>query len=289
MPSKTVLLATVGGQPQVVTFALDALLARQETVDEVLVLHLMANESRDAIVKLRQEFVNHKYAGHHCQFRAIPLRGVDRLLGDIRDEAAAEAVLQQVRNLIADLKQQGYRLHLCVSGGRRMMGFMVLSAAALLCDHHDRVWHMYTSDALRQAADGGAILHVGATGSVQLIQVPLAPWGAWFPGLRAMAQTPQAAVAAQMEWLRSGHEEQCQRVYDRLTERERATLVEFARGLSPQDVAEALTIKLSTVNTYKTKILDECRSTWGMGNDTRLDYHFLRERFAPYLRRMGGL
>ena len=171
-----------------------------------------------------------------------------------------------------------------------MISFMVLSAAALLCDHHDRIWHMYTPETLRENAEGGALMHVPAGSAIQLIQVPLVPWGTWFPGLRAMAQTPQEAVNAQMDWLRTGDEERCQQVYERLTDRERETLEAFASGLTPQDVAEKLTVKLSTVNTYKTKILDECRNAWERTeSDNRLDYHFIAKHFVPYLRRMGGL
>lgn len=291
MTTKTILLATVGGQPQVVTFALDALLARQESIGEVVALHVMKQASHQSITKLGQEFAEGRYlhSGQPCRFRSLPLNVSGRWLEDIQDEFAAEAVLQQVRTLLADLKQQGYRLHLCVAGGRRIISFMLLSAATLLCDHHDRVWHLYTPDTIRQQAAGGSLMHVPPSAGVQLIQVPLVPWGAWFPGLRAMAQTPQEAITAQMGWLSAGHEEHCQQVYAQLTDRERDALVEFGRGRTPQEVAETLGVKLSTVNTYKTKILGECRTVWGLTDDTRVDYRFLSERFAPFLRRLGKL
>ncbi|MFN8443265.1 MAG: CRISPR-associated ring nuclease [Caldilineaceae bacterium] len=287
MSVKNVLIATLGAQPQVVTFALDALLARNERVDETIVLHVTQSGSQQALRKLQQEFSNEHYAGHRCSLRAHALYNGSQRIEDIQDESAAEAVLQQVRTLIAQLKQQNCRLHLCVTGGRRLISFMVLAAAALLCDHHDRIWHMYTPDPLRQAAEGGRLMHVPPDSAIQLIQVPLVPWGTWFPGLRAMAQTPQEAVSVQMEWLRSGDDERCQQVYSRLTERERATLAAFARGLTPQQVAEALTIGISTVNTYKTKILDECRNAWGQHDGARLDYHFIAKHFEPFLRRRG--
>jgi hypothetical protein len=36
-----------------------------------------------------------------------------------------------------------------------MMAMLAMSAAALLCDHQDRIWHMYTPDAVVSRADGG--------------------------------------------------------------------------------------------------------------------------------------
>jgi CRISPR-associated protein Csx14 len=51
-------------------------------------------------------------------------------------------------------------------------------------------------------------------------------------------------------------------------------------------VAEALHISLSTVNTHKTAILAECRIAWGLAEDERLDYRFLKEHFAGFLARL---
>lgn len=288
---KTILLSTLGGQPQVVTFALDSLLARQEWIDEVYVLHLSPADPRvrNSLSKLAAEFPGDTYADRQCRLRAVGLQQSGRPLPDLHDGSAAEATWAQVRSLIADWKGQGHRLHLCISGGRRLMGLLVTSAAALLCDHQDSLWHLYTPDEIRRRADEGAIMHLPPEAGIQLIRVPVAPWGAYFPGLRALAQAPQSVVAAQMDWLTAGHETQCRQVWERLTERQRAALLAFARGNTPQDVAESLHITLNTVNSHKTAILAECRIAWGLGDEDRLDYRFIRERFERYLRQRGEL
>lgn len=289
--TKTILVSTLGGQPQVVTFALDALLARGEPVDEVLVVHLAPADARvgAALAKLAAEFPGDRYGGRLLRLRRLALQMHGRPLADLRDGAAAEATWQCVRALLAEQKQQGHRLHLCISGGRRLVGLLVTAAAALLCDHQDALWHLYTPDALRARAHEGALMHVDPDAGVQLIRVPLVPWGAYFPALRAMAQAPQEAVAAQMGWLDAGHDEACRQVYERLTARQRATLLAFARGCTPQDAAEALGVGLSTINSHKTAILAECRIAWGLAEDARLDYHFLAEHFGIHLRRLGLL
>jgi len=71
--------------------------------------------------------------------------------------------------------------------------------------------------------------------------------------------------------------------------RQRDTLLAFARGLTPQDVAEHLHVSLSTVNSHKTAILAECRIAWQLAEEARLDYRFLRERFAGFCARLGRL
>lgn len=280
------LLAPVGGQPQVVTFALDCLLRMGEAVDEVYLLHLPPHDPRlnHALRCLHQEFQEDRYAGQPCRLRRVPLVSNTLPLVDIRNASDAEVAWRTARDLIAELKQGGRRLHLCVAGGRRVMGLMVLAAAALLCDHQDRLWHLYTPADLRKQADGGAILHVAADSGVALIPVPLAPWGSYFPALRAMAQAPQEAVATQMQWLRSGDDGRCAAVIEQLTPRQQAALRAFAQGQRPQEVAALLGVTLGTVNAHKTAILAECRVAWAIAEQQRIDFHFIAEHFGPYFR-----
>lgn len=285
------LLAPIGGQPQVVTFALDCLLHMGEAVDEVYVLHLAPQEQRtgNALRCLYQEFAEDRYAGRPCRLRRVPLLTQNRPLPDIQDAADAEVAWRTARELIADLKQQGHRLHLCVAGGRRVMGLMVAAAATLLCDHQDRLWHLYTPTELRMRANGGALMHVAPESGVALIPVPMVPWGAYFPGLRAMVQAPQEAVATQMNWLRSADDERCKAVVERLTPRQQETLRAFAGGLRPQEVAETLQVTLSTVNAHKTAILAECRIIWGVAEAERVDFHFLGQHFAHFFQSLDPL
>ncbi len=50
-PSPTTLIATLGGQPQVVTFALDLLLAQGEQIEQVYALYPTVNFSKQALTK----------------------------------------------------------------------------------------------------------------------------------------------------------------------------------------------------------------------------------------------
>jgi len=289
--SAATLIATLGGQPQVVTFALDALLAQGEEIPEVYIVHLTLDDprTRHAFGRLQQEFLDDRYAGRRCRLRRAPILLGGAPLDDIRSEAGAEATWQTVRNLIADLKAEGRRLHLCLSGGRRMMALLAMSAAALLCDHQDRIWHMYTPDVLRRQAAGGAIMHVTPTDGVQLIQTPIVPWGAYFPALRTLAQTSMEAASAQLRQFTASEDPLCRQVYDRLSPRRQEVLRAFATGLRPDEVAARLHIELSTVNTHKTTILAECRNAWGLPEDATIDYRFLREHFAGFVQRLGGV
>ena len=166
-----------------------------------------------------------------------------------------------------------------------MVVLLTISAATLLCDHQDRLWHMFTPDEFQATARNGAVMHATPTDGVTLVQVPLAPWGTYFPALRALAQTPSQVVAQQFGWLRAADDTLCRQVYEQLTQRQRDVLRSFAAGLRPQEVAEQLVVSLATVNTHKTAILAVCREVWGIDEGAPLDYRFIRERFAGFVER----
>ena len=94
-------------------------------------------------------------------------------------------------------------------------------------------------------------MHATPTDGVQLIRVPLVPWGEYFPTLRTLAQPMQPittdaatdAVNQQFVRLNRSNNSYCQQLYQRLTPRVQDALRAFARGLRPQQVAEELNIK----------------------------------------------
>jgi len=276
----TTAVITMGGQAQVVTLALDALLALGETFDTVVILHLDPQDPRvqRALAQLEAEFAD-GYQGRPVRWQAQTLYAQGTPLDAIRDGREAEAVWEQARDLLSGLKRAGQRLQLCIAGGPRLLALTLASAVMLHGDHHDRLWHLYTPREFLAQAREGAILHAPPGVDVHLVPVPLVPWGAYFPALRELAQAtlpptppPQSDTA------------RCTAVWARLTERERDALKALAEGALPQEAAEALGITLKTLDTYKTKILAECRAAWALPEDTWLTYRFIHEKFGPWLK-----
>jgi CRISPR-associated protein Csx14 len=288
--TESALLVTMGGQAQVVTFALDWLLRRGETIREVVVLHLSPPPSlpvfhartRRALEQLNAEFAADRYGDAPCRLRLVPIRSEAQRLADIADEADAEAAWQTIYQLVVTLKTPRRPLHLCIAGGRRIMGLLTLSAAILLCDHRDHIWHMYTPDEFMARARGGAILHARPEDGVRLIQVPVVPWGTYFPGLRDVARSPAEVIAGQTARLDADEQARCEAVFGRLTPRQKEVLRLLADGQTPQEVAARLHISLATVHSHKAVIFDECRSAWNLPESAGLTYHLLRERFEPF-------
>jgi CRISPR-associated protein Csx14 len=229
------------------------------------------------------EFAGDRYQAIPCRLRLVAIRRESQRLADITDEADAEAAWQTIYHLLVALKVPSRPLHLCIAGGRRIMGLLTLSAAILLCDHRDCVWHMYTPDDFMARARDGAILHAAPEDGVRLIRVPVVPWGAYFPALRTLAQTSMQAASAQLRRFTATVDPVCRQVWAQLSPRQREVLRAFAAGQRPDEVAANLHITLNTVNSHKSAILAECRIAWGLAEDAALDYRFLRERFANFV------
>lgn len=284
------LIALLGGQPQVVTFTLDLLLARGEKIDQVVVVYPSSNlRYRNAYLRLAQEFTGDRYQNRPCHLRSVTANLGGMPLDDIRSRDEVEAVRRTLHVLLADLKDADQTLHLSLTGGRRIMALIALSAAMQYLTPADQVWHIHTpADFLEEARDG-RIMHAPIEAGVQLVSVPFVPWVAYFPGLSPlMARSQQELREADLGWLDGEERERCRKVWEDLTARRREVLRAFAMGLTRQQAAARLVIEPSTVDTHRDVILGICRQVW-TDHDGRFDIHFLRDRFGPYLRGLGEL
>jgi len=290
MSRHTTLMAILGGQPQVVTFTLDLLLARGEKIDQVVVVFPDSNERyRNAYLRLAGEFAGDLYKNKPCHLRNVTVKIKGVSLDMIHQPEEVEAVRRTIHELLATLKDDDQIIHLSLTGGRRIMALISLSAAMQYLTPADRIWHIYTPDDFIEEARNGALLHATPEAGVQLVNVPFVPWVAYFPGLASLlARSSQELGEADLGWLDEKERERCRTVWEALTARRREVLRAFAMGLTRQQAASRLTIESSTVDSHRDTILDECRKAWD-SYEGKFDIHFLREKFGPYLRGLGEL
>ncbi len=282
---KHILIATLGGQPQVVTFTLDLLLQEGHPISGVIVLHPDVTSQprlQTALQRLSVEFPDGYYraAQRHILLRSYVLDRNGQPIDDIIDsDEHADGILDSIHRLIGDLKRQSYLIHLSVSGGRRMISLLALSVASLNFDRHDYIWHIYTPSNLQEQAHDGNIMHLPASAGIKLVQVPFPALGAY------ISPSPTFHSAQEEQRLRIETQERtrCTEVVSRATPAQLKVLQAFAKGLRPQRVAEELAISPVTVHTHKTVLLSLCRQTWNIPSEEPLDYLFLRDKFSEYL------
>ncbi|MDJ0751911.1 MAG: CRISPR-associated ring nuclease [Ardenticatenaceae bacterium] len=274
-----VCIATVGGQPQLITYYLDGLIEKRERIEKLILLRLSPRNARlqQAHSRLMVELRSGRYPGLNAEWFTLAVNGFP--LEDIRSTAEADAASSAIHQLIHGLKLEGNRLHVGVTGGRRMLGMVTMSTAMLNFDRNDRLWHMHTPDEFRKEARGGNIMHIPDGIDFKLIEVPILPLGHYFAQLHGFGGvTQQRFVLNQQE------KERAQRVVDQLTRRQKEVLALLARGQSPTEAAKTLKVTVATINTHKTVIFACCRNEWGFPTDERLTYYFLQKKFEMHFR-----
>lgn len=279
-----VLVATLGGQPQIITFTLDLLLQRGYPISEVIVVHPSATKQprlQSALRCLEAEFTGDYYqtAQRPIHFRSQVLELNRQPIDDIVSSDHADGTLNTIHHLIGDLKRQGYCIHLSVSGGRRMMALLAISVATLNFDRHDHIWHINTPDNIKISADEGNIMHVATDAGIRLIEGPFIALGAYiYPPARSfnIAQEEQRSQMEAQERARRAD------VIGRATPAQLKILQAYARQLNPRQIAEELKISLATVNSHSTFLYAYCHEAWNIPEEERLSYHFLQAKFADY-------
>src|SRR5436305_12647264 len=96
------LLATLGGQPQVITFTLDLLLARGIPIREVVVVHPATYDRlQDSIARLAAEFPNERYrqTGQRIRFRRHVLQLYNRPIHDITNNQSTNEAINAMDEL----------------------------------------------------------------------------------------------------------------------------------------------------------------------------------------------
>lgn len=276
-----ILVATLGGQPQVVTFTLDLLLKEGFPISDVIVIHPAVSQSRlqHSLECLNREFVGNHYeaANRIIHFHSHTLLHDGNPIDDIVNDDYADGTLNTIHQLICDLKRQGHHIHLSVTGGRRLMSLLAISVAALNFDRHDHIWHIYTPEHIQQEAKDGHLMHVPGNSNVKLIKGPFIALGAYIANPTQPFQQAQAEQRTQMD---AQERARCRQVINEASPSQLKVLKAFSQGLNPQQVANQLGIELVTVHSHKSVLLRLCRNAWNINDNEYIDYHFLQVKFA---------
>jgi CRISPR-associated protein Csx14 len=282
---KHVLVATLGGQPQIITFTLDLLLQAGYPISKVIAVHPEAYpESRlqHSLHRLHEEFTDDYYwfAQRTIHFQSQVLEIDGQPIHDIVDSNHADGTLDTIHHLINDLKRHGHHIHLSVSGGRRMMALLAISVATLNFDRHDHVWHINTPEDTKRVANEGSIMHVPTDAGIRLIEGPFIALGSY---IYSPVRSFHIAQQEQREQMEAQEHARCKQVVERTTPAQLKVLRALARGLHPREVASELHVSPATVNSHCTFLYSYCREVWNIPKNEQLSYHFFEAKFGNYL------
>ncbi|RMF47136.1 MAG: histidine kinase [Anaerolineae bacterium] len=280
----TTLLCTLGGKPRIVTLTLDLLLARGESIDQVIVVYPGANPRyREAYQRLLGEFAGNRYFGRTIRLRGVPVRMGEQTLREAFTPAQVNAVWGTFQRTISELKAENQQVHLSLSGGRRILALVAFSVATAYFTSGDYVWHIYTPDAVSAALDADDLLHAPPGSDVRLIAVPFTPWVSHFPGLQPLlARTPAEQRAYGLDTVPDADERaRCRDVWERLTPAQRNALRALCATSTRQQAAGQLGISVYTLDDHKREIYRHCKLAW---QDEKIDQPFLQRKFRGFLK-----
>lgn len=239
------LIATLGSEPQVVTLALDQLLARGYVIDQVVIVYTADDAVLQAMARVASEFDGAVYA--RVTLRTVPIADERGAVQDFRADDDMRALQRALYREVRDAKRQGRTVHLCVSGGRKVMGVMAMVVAQLLFDAHDRVWHLM-SEGWQPGSEKR--MHARSQDQIWLVPVPVLRWtdSAGLLAVFGELDDPEDALKRQEQLARAdGLRRAREFVEKKLTRAEREVVELTCRGLDNAAIARRLRKSQATV------------------------------------------
>jgi CRISPR-associated protein Csx14 len=262
----SVLVATLGAEPQIVLLAVAALARQGAPVDQVVVVHTLPTQPplSTSLPAVQAAFA--------AQTAAPRLTTVAVPTVDVLTSAELDAFAATLFHTLQQFVAQRTPVHLLLAGGRKSMAMVGLSVAQLLLGPADRVWHLYSDEGLRRS--GRATVIDGD--EVTLIPIPLAP-----PALAAPVYTPVVHAASPAAARATLAGEQQRRLawflHHELTPAEREVAVLVARDvLTVGELAARLGKQRKTVTNQLTVIYSKLESFFGLTPDVGTKREFLR-------------
>ena len=277
--NEEVLIATLGVEPQVVTIALDQLLACGRSIAEVTVVYTFGPGVGEALTTIEDEFESGAYPG--VMLRKAPIIGSSGPVVDFFSEDDLRSLLRTLYVEVRRARQCGKTVHLCVSGGRKVMGIMGMVVAQLLFSPEDCVWHLVTEGWRPSAARK---LHLLAGDRAWFVPVPILRWAEAGTLIRTAAELDDPGeVVAWYERLDRNSKRRRQQEFIRhwLTGAEREVVRLACRGLDNLDIAKALGKKEQTVANQLRNVYEKLREWLGYPQ-YNVDRSVLIAEFAPY-------
>lgn len=268
----SVLVATLGAEPQVISLTTQCLLRSGELLERVILLHTDRTQApiAQSLPPLENLFAN--------QPGWPPLEPLALAAGDVLTPAQIQSFSDTLFLTLKRGLQDGYRIHLLLAGGRKPMAIMGASVAQMLLGSEDCVWYLHSSQALRAS---GALLDTDAA-SVQLVRVPLPRLNVPSPRYTVSfaANSPNMALAAledaQTRRLRYF-------VQHELTAAERQ-LAQLAATevLTVEQMAQRLHKSQKTIANQLNAIYGKMEAALGLQPDRSVKREFLRRELAGY-------
>lgn len=271
MEPRAVLVTTLGAEAPVVAITTQLLLSENVPLTAVELLYTLTGASaiRDAVDEVRGVFAAHDdWPLLHC---------VQLPVGDVLSPDELRLFGNALFAALKKWLRQGYQVHLLLAGGRKSMAMIGVTTAQLLFGPEDRLWYLYSDDALR--ASGRHTLR--NSDDARLIPIPLPPpLTAPVYGHALEANSPDEARSL---LARQVSDQRRRFVEEELTAAERAVarcVVEDVATVA--EMAARLHKAPKTVTNQLTSIYAKLEAVFGLQADVGVKREFLRRELGGW-------
>ncbi len=240
-----ILIATLGEAAPAVSFAFERWHEYHPNA-ELAIIHTDPVQSRIGVSLSRlKKFFPAEHEGLRVHWHEVRryIDGTPQPMTDIDDNDAAWDYFRGVIEVLCLYRDEGFRLHVLVSGGRKAMTFYAsTAAAALFRETGDQLWTVHSPKDLIES--NVLKIPAGRKADVQLINLPILPARLSDEELQRLSFDPQAYFAGRMI--------NRQRFLAKLTpaEYKLAEMIRENPYLETAAFGEVLNIKAKTVENY---------------------------------------
>ncbi len=273
-----VLLATLGTEPQVVTLTLDALISKGHNISGVIIVYTDHPAITKNLGVLQEEF---KQSYLDVSLWLVPVTSAHGCVKDFLNEEDLRCLWRTLYVEIRRARQAGCSIHMCISGGRKVMAVIAMSVAQLLFGPGDQVWYLFT-EGWKPGKERR--LHAGKSDKVALLPIPVLRWSEADIPLRTVADLSEPQeVLTWYKRLTDKAEEKRKDEFVRhwLTPAEREVVRLACLGYDNAAIAAKLAKQEQTVANQLRGVYEKLRELLDFPDYT-VDRNVLISRFAPY-------
>jgi len=277
------LVATIGVEAQVVTLTLDALLARNFPISQVCILH--PNEHQPAIAnalqRLRKERSFYRRNGLNLHWLFQPIQDGSHYPNDFVTERDVALLLRVLYRTVARLKRKGFRIHLSIAGGRKVMTAMGMVVAQLLWTSMTMFGTLLSEGKLLQSKE----MHAQKPDEVVLVPVPILRWNLLPSTVQEILlwDDPYRAIERQHQLQQQQHWQLLQTFWQKLTPAEREVAEALVRyGEKTEALAKRLNRTAKTVRNQLQSIYAKYREHFDLPADAKVRDRLIAD-LAPVL------
>jgi CRISPR-associated Csx14 family protein len=257
----SILIATLGTEPQVVTATLDLLRDSGKDITCLQVIHTQCSPNTPiwSAVKTLQAAIQSE--GITSEFYPL-VSDFGAPLEDVDTPEASAAFFRLLYRLVRQAKEARKRVHLSIAGGRKTMAVFGMATAQLLFEPDDCLWHLFSAGDFLSSKR----LHPGPDDDVHLVAVPVILWSQVSPVISELHQVDDPFMAIErIRSLQLAEQVEAGRsfVFGSLTPAERRVVEMLVReGLSDQELALQLNLSPRTVEQHLRSAYAKAADHW---------------------------